>query len=77
MRVAITERKEWKFFSVLLRAGPSLVASWWAGLILPGLLPAAFAVTDGHAVPNGQSFAMPLYGVSPASGILVAPKKVL
>ena len=43
----LTEREEWKFFSVLPRASPGLAAAWWVGLLLLGVLPAAFAVAMG------------------------------
>jgi ATP-binding cassette, subfamily B, bacterial len=61
--LSITERKEWKFFSVLPKANPALAAAWWAGLLLLGLLPAAFAVAMGvliGAVRTGHSLVMPL-----------------
>jgi ABC-type multidrug transport system fused ATPase/permease subunit len=61
--VAITERKEWKFFSVLPKASPGLAAAWWLGVLLLGILPAAFAVTMGTligAVRGGQSLLAPL-----------------
>ena len=63
MRLAITERKEWKFFSVLPKASAGLAAAWWAGLLFLGLLPAAFAVAMGvliAAVRSGYSLVMPL-----------------
>ncbi len=63
MRLAITERKEWKFFSVLPKASAGLAAAWWAGLLFLGLLPAAFAVAMGvliGAVQSGYSLVMPL-----------------
>ncbi len=61
--MAITERKEWKFFGVLPQASPGLAAAWWAGLFVLGVLPAAFAVAMGvliAAVGNGHSLLMPL-----------------
>ncbi len=61
--MTITERKEWKFFSVLPKASPGLAAAWWAGLLLLGILPAAFAVAMGiliGAVRSGHSLAAPL-----------------
>jgi ATP-binding cassette, subfamily B, bacterial len=61
--VAITERKEWKFFSVLPKASPGLAAAWWAGLFVLGVLPAAFAVAMGiliAAVRSSHSLVMPL-----------------
>jgi ATP-binding cassette, subfamily B, bacterial len=59
----ITERKEWKFFSVLPKAAPGLAAAWWSILILRGILPAAFAIAMGvlvGAVQRGNSLAGPL-----------------
>lgn len=61
--MAITERKEWKFFSVLPKASPGLAAAWWAALLMRGALPAAFAVAMGMlvgAVKAGQPLAAPL-----------------
>src|SRR5215831_325468 len=52
----LTERNEWKFFSVLPKADPGLAAAWWALLIMRGVLPAVFAVAMGAlvaAVQNG------------------------
>jgi ATP-binding cassette subfamily B protein len=63
VRLAITERREWKFFSVLPKASAGLAAAWWAGLLFLGLLPAAFAVAMGvliAAVRSGYSLVMPL-----------------
>ena len=59
----LTERKEWKFFSVLPKADPGLAAAWWAALLLRGILPAAFAIAMGvlvAAVQRGQPLAGPL-----------------
>jgi ABC-type multidrug transport system fused ATPase/permease subunit len=61
--LAITERKEWKFFSVLPKASAGLAAAWWTGLLFLGLLPAAFAVAMGvliAAVRSGYSLVIPL-----------------
>jgi ATP-binding cassette, subfamily B, bacterial len=61
--LAITERKEWKFFGVLPKASLRLAAAWWMGLLLLGILPAAFAVAMGilvGAVRNGHSLIAPL-----------------
>jgi ATP-binding cassette, subfamily B, bacterial len=61
--LAVTERKEWKFFSVLPKASPRLAATWWLGLLVLGVLPAAFAVAMGvliGAVRSGQSLVAPL-----------------
>jgi ABC-type multidrug transport system fused ATPase/permease subunit len=59
----ITERKEWKFFSVLPKAAPGLALAWWLALLLRGALPAAFAIAMGvlvGAVQSGDSLAGPL-----------------
>ncbi|MEQ8485843.1 MAG: ABC transporter ATP-binding protein [Pseudomonadales bacterium] len=59
----LTARDEWKFFGVLPRADRALALSWWAVLVLRGLLPAAFAVVMGvlvGAVERGASLAGPL-----------------
>src|SRR5579864_7555355 len=60
---ALTERKEWKFFSVLPKADPRLAAAWWTALLLRGILPAAFAIAMGvlvGSVQRGNSLAGPL-----------------
>jgi ATP-binding cassette subfamily B protein len=59
----ITDRKEWRFFSVLPKADPALAAAWWAALILRGVLPAGFAIAMGAliaAIQNGGGLAAPL-----------------
>jgi ABC-type multidrug transport system fused ATPase/permease subunit len=59
----LTERKEWKFFSVLPRAAPGLALAWWFALLLRGVLPAAFAIAMGvlvGAVQRGQPLSGPL-----------------
>src|SRR3954464_15496870 len=43
-------RSEWTFFSVLPRADSRLAATWWAIVIVRGVLPAAFAVAMGELV---------------------------
>jgi ABC-type multidrug transport system fused ATPase/permease subunit len=56
-------RNEWKFVGVLPQASRALATSWWALLVLRGLLPAIFAVAMGElvgAVQRGGSLAMPL-----------------
>jgi ATP-binding cassette subfamily B protein len=61
----LTERKEWKFFSVLTRANPGLAAAWWLALLLRGVLPALFAIAMGvlvGAVQHGNSLVWPLVG---------------
>jgi ATP-binding cassette, subfamily B, bacterial len=69
--LSITERKEWKFFSVLPKASPGLAAAWWAGVLLLGVLPAAFAIAMGiliGAVRSGHPLEMP---VALAGGIFL------
>jgi hypothetical protein len=59
----LTERKEWKFFSVLPKADPGLAGVWWTALVLRGILPAAFAIAMGvlvGAVQRGDPLAGPL-----------------
>ena len=59
----LTGRKEWKFFGILPKADPGLAAAWWAGLLLRGTLPAAFAIAMGvlvGAVQRGDPLAGPL-----------------
>ncbi|MGC2658060.1 MAG: ABC transporter ATP-binding protein [Bryobacteraceae bacterium] len=61
--MAITERKEWKFFSVLPKASPGLATAWWVTLLLRGVLPAAFAIAMGllvSTVRSGHALAGPL-----------------
>ncbi|MBV9265587.1 MAG: ABC transporter ATP-binding protein, partial [Acidobacteriaceae bacterium] len=55
MGLAITQRKEWKFFSVLPKASPGLAAAWWAALLLRGILPAAFSIAMGLLVSDVKS----------------------
>jgi ABC-type multidrug transport system fused ATPase/permease subunit len=59
----LTERKEWKFFSVLPKADPGLAAAWWTALLLRGILPATFAIAIGvlvGTVQRGDPLAGPL-----------------
>ena len=59
----LTQRKEWIFFSVLPKAGPSLATAWWTVLLLRGLLPAGFAIAMGFlvgAVQRGEPLLKPL-----------------
>ncbi|MBV8569523.1 MAG: ABC transporter ATP-binding protein [Acidobacteriaceae bacterium] len=61
--MAITQRKEWKFFTILPKVSPGLAAAWWAALVMRGILPAAFAVAMGllvAAVRGGHALAVPL-----------------
>jgi ABC-type multidrug transport system fused ATPase/permease subunit len=60
---AFTERKEWKFFSVVPKADPVLALAWWTALLLRGILPAAFAIATGlliGAVRRGHPLSGPL-----------------
>src|SRR5215467_2898123 len=59
----LTERKAWKFFSILPKAAPGLALAWWLTLLLRGTLPAAFAIAMGvlvGAVQRGNPLAGPL-----------------
>ena len=59
----IVSSNQFKFFSVLPRASPGLAVAWWLGLLLLGILPAAFAVAMGMligAVRTDQSLVAPL-----------------
>jgi ATP-binding cassette subfamily B protein len=59
----LVERNEWKFFAVLPRADRPLAWTWWAVLVLRGVLPAAFAIAMGvlvGAVHSGGGLAGPL-----------------
>src|SRR5262249_7378845 len=59
-------RPEWKFFSVLPKAGGALAGAWWTVLVLRGLLPALFAVAMGvlvAAVQRGTPLTTPLASV--------------
>ncbi len=63
MLLPLTERKEWKFFSVLPKAGRGLAVAWWTALLLRGILPAAFAIAMGllvGAVRRGHGLSGPL-----------------
>ncbi len=72
----LRERAEWKFFAVLPRAARGLAYSWWALLLLRGVLPALLAVAIGWlvaAVEGGESLAGPLG----AAGVLFVLLQVL
>jgi ATP-binding cassette, subfamily B, bacterial len=59
----LSQRNEWKFFSVLPKADFGLAWGWWTALILRGLLPAMFAIAMGFlvgAVQHGASLAGPI-----------------
>ncbi|HEY2377337.1 MAG TPA: ABC transporter ATP-binding protein [Gemmatimonadaceae bacterium] len=51
---SITERKEWKFFSILPKADAPLATVWWTVLLVRGILPAVFAIVMGVLVSAVQ-----------------------
>ena len=64
--MALKDREEWKFFSVLPKADSGLAVAWWALLLLRGALPAVFAIAMGAliaAVNAGSGFEWPLASV--------------
>jgi len=66
----------WKFFGALLKADRALALSWWAIVILRGVLPAIFAIVTGllvAAAQRGSALAEPLALV----GIVFALLQVL
>jgi len=69
----LRERKEWQFFAALPRADGRLALTWWAVVLLHGVLPALFAVAMGvlvGAVQRGESLIGPL-GLVGATFILL------
>src|SRR5687768_8599367 len=59
----LRQRKEWIFFATLPKADHRLALSWWAVVLLHGIVPALFAVAMGAlvgAVQRGDSLATPL-----------------
>jgi ABC-type multidrug transport system fused ATPase/permease subunit len=53
----IRAHREWKFFAALTRADRTLAWTWWAVLVLRGVLPALFAIAMGvlvGAVQRGE-----------------------
>ena len=56
-------RKEWMFFAALPRADGRLALTWWAVVLLHGILPALFAVAMGGlvgSIQRGDSLTGPL-----------------
>src|ERR1043166_2110420 len=54
---------QWKFFSVLPKAGGGLAFGWWSVLLLRGFLPAIFSIAMGWlvgAVRGGSPLSTPL-----------------
>jgi ATP-binding cassette subfamily B protein len=63
MIAALRERNEWKFVGILPQADRTLAITWWAVLVLRGVVPAIFAIAMGMlvgAVQRGDSLAAPL-----------------
>ena len=61
--MSLRDRQEWRFFRALPAADGPLAVTWWAVLILRGVLPALFAVSMGMlvgAVQRGESLAAAL-----------------
>ncbi len=72
MGLSFTRTKEWQFFAALSRASPGLAALWWAGLLLLGLLPAAFAVAMGALVGAVRAGAPLGWPLAFAGGVFLA-----
>ena len=69
----LRERKEWQFFAALPRADGRLALTWWAVVLLHGVLPVLFAVAMGvlvGAVQRGEGLIGPL-GLVGATFILL------
>jgi ABC-type multidrug transport system fused ATPase/permease subunit len=62
VQARLSQRNEWKFFSVLPKADLGLAAAWWVLLVLRGVLPAVFAVAMGALVAGVQNGA-PIVGM--------------
>jgi ATP-binding cassette subfamily B protein len=59
----LRQRKEWMFFAALPKADGALAFTWWAVVVLHGILPAVFAIAMGllvAAVQRGDNLAGPL-----------------
>ena len=59
----LRQRQEWIFFAALPKADSLLAVTWWAVVILRGILPALFAIAMGllvAAVQRGDSLVNPL-----------------
>jgi ATP-binding cassette, subfamily B, bacterial len=76
MLESFTARKEWKFFAVLPKADLGLAATWWAVLLLRGILPAAFAIAMGVLVAAVQE-GRPLIGPLAFAGTIFVLLQVL
>ena len=67
MLASLRARPEWRFFSALSLAAPSLAAVWWMLLALRGVMPAAFAIAMGWliaSVQHGSAIGPPLSSLS-------------
>ena len=54
----ISGSKVWTFFGVLLKADRGMAITWWAVLLLRGILPTLFAIATGvlvGAIQHGVS----------------------
>src|SRR5215471_8060549 len=59
----LRQRNEWKFFAVLPKADGPFALTWWAALVLLGILPAVFGIAMGilvGAIQRGENLAGPL-----------------
>src|SRR5687768_11572864 len=59
----VRERQEWQFAGALWKAAPGMAFTWWAMLILRGILPPLLAVSSGtliDAVSDRHSLTGPL-----------------
>jgi ATP-binding cassette subfamily B protein len=71
-------RAEWQFFAALPRADRVLAVTWWAVLVLNGVLPALFAIATGilvGAVQRAEPLGWPLVlvGVTFIGMLVVSP----
>jgi ABC-type multidrug transport system fused ATPase/permease subunit len=69
--LSITKLKEWQFFVALTKASPGLAAAWWTGLVLLGLLPAAFAIAMGALVGAVRAGSPPAAPLAFAGGVFL------
>lgn len=63
MLARLQARPEWQFFHALYRAAPGMALTWWACLLLRGVLPVALGVISGAliaAVSGGHGLLWPL-----------------
>jgi ABC-type multidrug transport system fused ATPase/permease subunit len=67
----LTDRKEWKFFGVLLKADRRLAIGWWTVLLMRGVLPAVFAIATGTLVGAAQHGASLMAPLTVVGGVFV------